>query len=235
MEIDQERDNNNKPVKKNKSCLIILLNLGAMALIGVALVFLALSMLRAYTRHNQAFPMPDVIGMTQDDARKALKKSRLRMEITDSVYNESMPPGVVLESVPKAGAMIKKKRTVFLIVNNTEVKHIAVPNVYEISRRQAEALLKGSGFVNVTIKYIPGTFHDLSLYLKDSKGRVLKTGDRVPYNMALVLEVSNSELLEQAVRDSLAALGIESGVDVPTTVEPEQTPDEPDNSGEDWF
>lgn len=234
MEIDQEKDNN-KPVKKNKSCLIILLNIGAMALIGLVLVWLALGMLRSYTRHNQAFPMPDVIGMTQELGQKALSKGKLRMEITDSVYNESMPPGVILESIPKAGAMIKKKRTVYVIVNNTQVKHIVVPNIFEISRRQAEALLKGSGFVNVKVKYIPGTFHDLSLYLKDPQGRILNPGEKVPYNMELVLEVSNSEMLEEAVRDSLAALGIDSGETSVPPAEPTRTQDEPENSGENWF
>lgn len=212
----------------NNPWKVVLLNIVAMLGVGMVLIWLVMALLRTYTRHNQSFPMPDVAGMTQDEAREALSRVMLRMEITDSVYNETIPPGVVIESTPKAGSMIKKNRTVFVLVNNTQVKQLQIPDIHEISRRQAEALLRGTGFVNVTVKYVAGTFHDLALYLKDPAGRILNVGDRIPYNTPLILEVTNSEMMNVAIRDSLISAGIEESQQVHQN-------DELGNSGEDWF
>lgn len=204
-----------------------------MLVVTVLLIWLTLGGLKIYTRHNQAFPMPDIYGMTQEDAYKVLKKGRLKMEITDSVYNESMPPGVVLETIPKVGSMIKKKRTIFVVVNHSQVKQLVIPNIFEISRRQAEALLSGSGFTNIKVKYIPGTFHDLSLYLKDSHGRILQPGEKAPYNAPLTLEVSNSDMMEEYLRDSLENAALNDSI-APDLEDPDAI-EEPEISEEDWF
>lgn len=232
METEQNIDKK-APKRRRNSLPIILFNLFAMLVVSALLIWLTLGGLKIYTRHNQAFPMPDIYGMSQEDALRVLKKGELKMEISDSVYNEAMPPGVILETIPKAGSMIKKKRTIFVVVNNTQVKHLIIPNIFEISRRQAEALLSGSGFTNVTIKYIPGTFHDLSLYLKNTQGRILQAGERVPYNEPLTLEVSNADLMEEYLRDSLENAALNDSI-APTLDDP-NTVEEPESIEEDWF
>ncbi|MDN4754550.1 PASTA domain-containing protein [Porphyromonadaceae bacterium W3.11] len=235
MELGEDKDNLT-PKKQTKAWKVILFNIAAMVVIGLVLIWISMLLLKSYTRHNQAFRMPDVTGMTQEEAQRTLSKESLMMEVTDSIYSELMPAGVVLETTPKPGSMIKKKRTIYVIVNNSQVKQLSVPDVHEISRRQAEALLRGSGFINVTVKYIPGTFHDLALYLKNPNGRILTVGEKVPYNMALTLEVTSSDMMEEAIRDSLISEGVEESLihNGPKDT-PNQSNDNPDNSGEDWF
>lgn len=235
MELGEDKDNV-APKKQTKAWRVILFNVVAMVIIGMVLIWLSMLLLKSYTRHDKAFRMPDVIGMTQEEAQRTLGQEKLKMEITDSLYSELMPPGVILETTPKPGSMIKTERTIYVIVNNSQVKQLSVPEVHEISRRQAEALLRGSGFINVTVKYIPGTFHDLALYLKDPHGRILTVGEKIPYNMPLTLEVTNSDMMEEAIRDSLISEGVdESLIHNGPKDSPTQTNDVPDNSGEDWF
>ncbi|MDO5036443.1 MAG: PASTA domain-containing protein [Porphyromonas sp.] len=218
-----------KKNKKMKSWQIILLNIIAMGVVAVVLVWLVLGWLGRYTRHDQVLRVPDIKGLAQIDAREELERMGLHIEVTDSVYDASQVPGVVLESTPKAGATIKRDRVVYVTVNNTEVKQYAMPEVQDQSLRQAEALLKANGFVNITIKYVPGQFDDLALHVKDRYGHIIMMGQRVPYNEPLTLEIASRELLDQELMNGDAEV-LQEAAPQPATNEPE-----PNNDGEDWF
>lgn len=212
----------------------VLVHLGLMIVLGLLLLWAAMGFLKVYTRHDAAFRMPDVRGMSQQEANQVLAKAKLYMDITDSVYVESKPAGVILETTPKAGSMIKSKRTVYVTVNTQNVKTLPVPDFSDnTSRRQAEGILRGTGFTNFTVLYVPGPYHDLVLHLKDASGRILMPGQRVAYNEPLTLEVASQEAYRESMLDSLILEGIDEAAaprSAPTAPEQPQG-----NDGEDWF
>ena len=63
------------------------------------------------------------------------------------------------------------------------------------------------------------------LHLKDSTGRYLSAGERLPYNTHLIMEVSSAEEYETAMMDSLQNSSLDLPLDTPI--------EEP--SGENWF
>ena len=67
-----------------------------------------------------------------------------------------------------------------------------IPEVEDLSFRQAYALLKARGFENVEIEYVPGDFKDLAVSV-DLRGRALAKGEHVPLTAPLVLKVSSGE------------------------------------------
>lgn len=203
-----------------KGWQILLINIGAMALVAVALTFLSLGYLKSYTRHNEAFRIPDVAGLNQSEAREQLKEVGLFMEVVDSTYREDLPPNVVIDITPKAGSSIKRGRTIYATVNHTMVKRIPLPNIKDISKRQAEALLTAQGFTNVTIRYIAGNFHDLAVQIRDSHNRILSPGERIPYNSPLFLEISSVEIESDSLR---------------VAPEIDFVPEDNINEGEEWF
>lgn len=176
-----------------KTLTILLLNILAMVVIGILLIFLTLYFLKIYTKHNDAVTVPDLNGLTEVEAMRELEKLDLYLEVTDSVYNNSEPRGVILEYVPAVGSKIKRNRYVYATINSKQVAMKKIPRVFEVSMRQAEALLMSNGFVDVKIKYVGGAYRDLALRVTDERGRELKEGDKVPYNQPLILEVTSDD------------------------------------------
>lgn len=84
-----------------------------------------------------------------------------------------------------------------------------VPDVHEISRRQAEALIRRAGFTDLRIKFVPGEYNNLALRIKDQYGRILTEGIELPFNDPLILKSKLRELLTDSLRmlnDSLMLL-----------------------------
>lgn len=197
-----------KQRKQGGKQLILLHVLGIIAL-SVVLVLLTLGWLKIYTRHYNSVTVPAIQGMSQEEAIATLKKEHLYMEVVDSVYNEALEPGVIIETTPAAGSVIKDRRTIYVVINNMQVKKSIIPDVHEISRRQAEALIRRAGFTDLRIKFVPGEYNNLALRIKDQYGRILTEGIELPFNDPLILEVSSRELLTDSLRmlnDSLMLL-----------------------------
>ena len=78
--------------------------------------FVANLLLNLFTRHGQVREVPDLSGMTIDEAKHAGKSASLRIEINDSLYVPAYPGGVILEQNPAAGAKVKSGRRVFVTI-----------------------------------------------------------------------------------------------------------------------
>ena len=161
--------------------------------IVVVLVFIVLWGLNVYTHHNEAVLVPDVKGLKMEDATPFFINKSLRYVVVDSVYNQSVPPGHIVETTPKAGTKVKVNRIIFITTNAVGLKKISVPDVIDQSQRQALFRLKAEGFTNVSVEYIPAAFKDLVIGLK-LDGKQLPEGEKVPSNAHLVLEVSSGSV-----------------------------------------
>ncbi len=221
-----------QPKSKRAGWKTILLNIGLIVVAGLLLLWGAMWFLDIYTKHDKAFRLPDIKGMTQEEAEMCLRADKLLMEVTDSLYVEGKAPGVIIETTPKAGALIKSNRVIYVTVNTMSAKMIRIPQYQELSERSVEMMLKGAGFVDIIKEYVPGEHNLLVLRIKDASGRYLMPGDRVPYNERLTVEVSSSDAYQAAMLDSLVMEGINSSEDMPTHEEPTA---DPEGDGEDWF
>jgi beta-lactam-binding protein with PASTA domain len=134
---------------------IFLKNLGLAAVIIVVTIMVLLIWLNFYTRHGQARAVPDFVGLTMDQTIKLAKKSKLRYQIIDSVYTTVVPRGCVAEQNPKPGFKVKKRRNIILTINAFNPEMVAMPNLVDLPKRQAIALIESSGLEMGTPRYIP--------------------------------------------------------------------------------
>lgn len=210
---------------KGKSWTTLLIHLALMVVVTAVLIWMVLKWLDIYTRRNAVVEVPAIVGKELHEAEEILARDQLALVVSDSVYNDEAVPGSIIETVPNSGSRIKKGRKIFVTINAFSVRTRAVPNVHEISMRQALAMLRALGFDSVTVRYVGGPYNDLALYLKTSDGKVLNPGEKIPYNTPLVLEVSANDPSLMLGTDSLA---------VKT---PEVTIDTEDQQGENenWF
>lgn len=168
------------------------LNLLLAVVVTCALIFGTLRWLDTYTRHNEAVVVPDVKGLGLDEAAEFFKNSNLRYNVIDSVFSKDVRPGAIVELVPMAGSKVKEGRIVFVTVNALTSQMAMIPEVEDLSFRQAYAILRARGFEKIEIEYVPGDFKDLVLAV-ELRGRALRKGEQVPLSAPLVLKVSSGD------------------------------------------
>jgi beta-lactam-binding protein with PASTA domain len=138
-------------------------NLGLAILIIIAVVMILLIWLNIYTRHGQARPVPDFFGLNMEQVNSLARKSRLKYTVIDSVYTVLVPRGCVADQNPKPGFKVKKWRNISLTINAFRPEMVAVPNLVDLSLRQAKDLIKSCGLFLGKLIYKPDLSIDIVL------------------------------------------------------------------------
>ncbi|MCM1483223.1 MAG: PASTA domain-containing protein [Muribaculaceae bacterium] len=173
---------------RGRLALKILLNLFLMLCVGVVLVWLSTLWLDSWTDHGHYATVPDVKGLPYEQALDSLESRGFEVELTDSVYNDKLRPGTVVEQNPKVGTKVKNGRLIYITVNAFSPRTVTLPNLVDTSLRQAKSILEGLGLKNISIVEVPSEFKNLVIAVKRGGVR-LSTGARVPLNAQIVIEV----------------------------------------------
>lgn len=166
-----------------------------MAIVSVGLVLGTLAWLDSYTRHNEAVVVPDVKGLTVPNAAEFFTSNGLRYSVVDSVFSKTVAPGAIVDLKPEVGSKVKEGRTVYITVNALSAQTAVLPDVQDLSFRQAYALLKASGFTKIEVVYRKGVYDDLSLGVENNAHQ-LSPGSSIPLTAPLELIVSKIDLEE---------------------------------------
>jgi eukaryotic-like serine/threonine-protein kinase len=118
------------------------LNILAGLILAVGLFAIFLFSLKWITGHGKSATVPSVTGKKFADAESMLDKAGFSLEIQDSVYVDSLPPMSVVRQFPEADEVVKRNRTVYLVVNRSQPPVMEMPNLVGYSFRNAEMVLK---------------------------------------------------------------------------------------------
>lgn len=195
--------------------------------VSCTILYATLKWLDSYTRHNEAVIVPDVKGLNIEEAARFFDSNGLRYSVIDSVFSKSVKPGAIVEIMPVTGSKVKEGRIVFITVNAMTSQMAEVPEVEDLSFRQAYALLRARGFEKIETVYVPGVYKDLAIGV-ELRGRLLDRGEMVQLSAPLVLKISNGETA-LFPDDSI----VTEGMPVPT--DPTDKPIEPVGKDEDWL
>lgn len=177
----------------------ILKHLVFIGLVASILIAAVLYGLDIYTRHGEFVTVPAVRRMQAEDAVALLARYGLRSEVIDSVYVDDIVKGAVVEQIPREGSSVKDNRIVFLTVNSNLSRKVTVPDVRDMSYRQAVAILVGVGLPEPEIEYVSSEYKDLVLDVVYN-GVSVDRGQKLPINSRLRLFVGNG--MGEMVRDS---------------------------------
>jgi beta-lactam-binding protein with PASTA domain len=172
----------------------------ALASVGITIFLIMVNMiaLRFYTNHGDSVEIPDLKGETASEVSKVLSKLDLRFQIRDSVYSRETAPGTVLDQYPKAGMKVKENRIIFITLCAISQEMIPMPQLTDISYRQATNLIESSGLIAGSIEYQPSEFPNLVLQQKID-GQIVPVGERIPKGSVVDLVLgtdSNGETSE---------------------------------------
>lgn len=165
-------------------------NLLAMVLVVVLLGFGVKYGLELYTHHGEGIKVPQLEGMTMDNARLLVAETGLEIMVSDSGYNKRLPANCALAQSPGAGMEVKAGHVIYVTVNSPSSPTFAIPDVIDNSSyREAEAKLMALGFKLLPPKRILGEKD--WVYGIMSRGRQLNTGDHVSIDVPLTLVIGN--------------------------------------------
>ena len=179
------------------------LNLIAMPIVVVAIIFGVLHWLDTYTHHGESIIVPNVNGLPLKQAENELNKKNLRAIVVDSNYIKGVPAGAILEQKPLGGAKVKIGRSVYLTINTGEAPKVAIPDIIDNSSfRQAEARLRALGSKLTEPEYIEG--EKGWIYGVKYNGKELVSGEKIPREAVLTLCVGDDQLKGDSIQtDSL--------------------------------
>lgn len=163
------------------------------ALVAVGLYF----WLDSYTEHNVSIEVPDFTGVPLSEIEAAFDTTDLEYEIVDSLYADDLPRGAVADQEPVAGYKVKRGRKVYLTVNAMLPKQIAMPDVHNLSLRQAKAVLESVGLKLGALEYQPDIAKNAVIAQKIN-GKQVKKGKTVFHgtvvDLVLGLGLSNTKV-----------------------------------------
>tara|TARA_B100000767_G_scaffold274685_1_gene308499 strand:- start:3287 stop:3835 length:549 start_codon:yes stop_codon:yes gene_type:complete len=159
----------------------------------VIFVGLCFGTLNLYTQHGKYIQVPDIETLDLKSLSSVLDQKDLRFQVLDSAkFNPAYPPFSVIEQYPKAGSDVKKGRKIYLTLNPSGYRKLRVPNVIQITKRNAETRLTAVGFQLGRISYRDNIGKDMVLEIR-YQGNRIEPGIVLPKTSKIDLVLGNGK------------------------------------------
>lgn len=165
-------------------------------LVGLLIIWGVFKWLNNYTEHGKEYEVPNVCGMYVDEAEITLQTQNIGLQVIDSTYTTRVPFGTIVEQNPAEGALVKSGRPVYVIINANSIKQVPIPDLNDISYRQARAALQALNIEVADVRYEPSEYRDLVLAV-ESDGKRIEAGTRLPEGSKVILVVGYGKGTEQ--------------------------------------
>ena len=168
-------------------------NLAAMALVVGALIVGAKFGLGIYTHHGESIAIPNIVHKKFDNATHVLDQLGLRIEVSDTGYVKTLPPGCILEQNPEPGEHVKSGHVIYVTINASHTPTLTLPDIIDNSSlREAMAKLSAMGFKLTPPQFVPGEKD--WVYGVVVKGQHVVYGDKIPVDDAVTIQAGNGQL-----------------------------------------
>lgn len=177
--------------------------------VAFVIIWVVLLFLDSWTNHGRTSVVPDIKHKTYAEAATILESNKLHIEISDSIYDRTSAPGTIVESWPKAGAVVKEDRQVYVTVTAFSPKQVTIsmPLTGNVSSRQASSYLHGIGITDVRLEYVPSLYPDLVVGARYGD-TPLSVGSVIPVTSTVTLQVGTGP--EKESGDSIDVDEVES-------------------------
>ena len=157
---------------------------------GFVILWLVLLFLDYWTMHGATAVVPQVKHNSYAEAKSILMTNKLGIEISDSIYDRTLAPGTIVESWPKAGAIVKEGRQVYVTITAFSPKQVTIsmPLTGNVSSRQAMSYLRGIGITDIRTLEVPSEYADLVLDAKYGD-TPLSVGSVIPITSTVTLTI----------------------------------------------
>ena len=123
-------------------------------ILTVALFWVSIKLLDIYTRHGDVYLVPDFKGKTLEQLKAEGYDDYFDFQVIDSVYDDSQPRGTVFMQNPEPGSKVKQGRHLFITLVSSMPEKVNMPNLKNLSLRQALVTLELSGLRVGSFEYV---------------------------------------------------------------------------------
>ena len=143
---------------------------------ALTLLLLDKVIMPVYTNYNEGVTVPDVTRVSLDEAEELLTSYGLRFEVADRRANTAFPANYVIDQTPSASVIVKPNRKIYLTVNSEFKPQVEIPNVVNLSLRNAQIQLQNYGLEVGSISYASSRFKNVVLSQSIPEGTVVEKG-----------------------------------------------------------
>ncbi len=155
-----------------------LTNLAAIIVLTIIVIWGILKFLDFYTLHGKFITVPDFTGLTEDDLDKFSSDRYLKYIIVDSIHDNSKEKGSVIAQDPLPNTKVKDNRKIYLTIVAKQPEKVDMPNLVDLTLRQATATLEIYGLRLGALEYIPDIAKNAVLKQK-YKGEIIVPETRI--------------------------------------------------------
>ena len=177
---------------KQSKLRIILLHVATATLVVVGLLIALIIGLRKSTQHGKEITVPNITSLYVEEAKILTASEGLKIEVIDSTYSQKTPLGTIVEQNPLAGSKVKNGRTIYVIQNANMRKPVILPNLQDLSLRQAESTIQAIGLTLEDIIYEPSTYKNIILEVRHADTTIY-AGTRLQEGNAVTLVVGKGQ------------------------------------------
>lgn len=110
--------------------------------------------LKTEEKTDEQVKVPNVVGMTEDEAKKTLNEEGLGYKVVERKESDKYESGTVSEQKTEAGTKVKKNTTIQVVVSSGLVgDKITIPNVSGKSESEAQSELERAGFKKISSEF----------------------------------------------------------------------------------
>lgn len=168
---------------------VFLINLLIALLLLSAGLFAILQYLDDYTLHSKTITVPNIVDVHISEVDTLIAgEDEFSAIVSDSVYQKGKASGVVVEQNPAAGTTVKRGRKIYVTISTSEPPKVSMPDLVDMSRRQAISLLETFGLELGELIYKPDLCRDCILE-QLVNGEEIEKGERVKRGIKIDLVV----------------------------------------------
>ena len=181
---------------RNPWVKLILINLGLGILFYFIVIFSTIKYLDVYSNHGEEIAVPNLVGKKSSIAKMQLEEMGLSYEILDSIYDPSLPNGIVkqqmIEPTSISKVKVKENRIIGLrLSKKTELTEM--PDLVFKHVDFAQGILENRGFSS-RIQYKPTKEANGSVLDQKYNGKSITKGTRIPIGSEITLIVGQNEV-----------------------------------------
>jgi beta-lactam-binding protein with PASTA domain len=188
------------------------LHLAIILLLSVIIVWAAFKSLDYYTRHGEVYIVPDFSGQPSQLVLERYAEL-FNFVLLDSVYVKDLPKGAIIQQDPLPGSKVKSGRNIYYVIVATMPEQVIMPNLRNLSLRQAMVLLEKAGLTVNQLLYIDH-FAKNAVIEQQFQEEVIEPGTIIFKGQAIDLILGNGNS-----RDTLTPMPFLTGM-MPSQVKP---------------
>lgn len=159
---------------------------------SVILMWVTLQIISVFTHHGEKIQLPDFVDQPLESATEFADQNGFNLVVMDSVYEPRKEKGTILIQDPLPETFVKEGRTIYVTVVGQTPEKVKMPNLVDLSIRQAVERVIAAGLQLDFIQVVPGEYNNAvteQLY----QGKPIRAGRELNRNSKIVLVVEQAQ------------------------------------------